>query len=110
MGDELTERIIGAAIEVHRHLGPGLVESIYEEALCYEFSLRGIPYERQKPVDVLYKGRTIKAQRLDVLVPASVGPRRNCRAGKPDLRGDAGRERRTEDRSRVGGPFLARCL
>jgi len=72
MGDELTERIIGAAIEVHRHLGPGLLESIYEEALCYEFSLRGIAYERQKPVDVLYKGRTIKAQRLDLLVAGEV--------------------------------------
>ena len=44
MADPLTEKIIGAAIEVHRHLGPGLLESIYEEALCVEFDLRGIQY------------------------------------------------------------------
>lgn len=45
MADSLTEQIIGAAIEVHRILGRGLLESIYEEALCVEFDLRGIPYE-----------------------------------------------------------------
>ena len=72
MGDELTERIIGAAIEVHRHLGRGLLESIYEEALCHEFSLRDIPYERQKPVVVLYKGKPIKGQRLDLVVGGEV--------------------------------------
>ncbi len=44
MRDPLTEQIIGAAIEVHKHLGPGLLESIYEEALCYEFCLRDIPF------------------------------------------------------------------
>jgi GxxExxY protein len=55
--DELTERVIGAAIEVHRELRPGLIESMYEEALCHEFDLRHIPYERQVPVDVFYKGR-----------------------------------------------------
>ncbi len=55
MRDPLTEAIIGAAIEVHKHLGPGLLESIYEEALCYEFSLREIPFERQVEVDVIYK-------------------------------------------------------
>ena len=68
MADELTERIIGAAIEVHRELGPGLLESIYEEALCYEFELQGIEYERQVPADIIYKGRVIKGQRLDLLV------------------------------------------
>ena len=46
MSDSLTERIIGAAIEVHRALGPGLLESVYEEALCYEFQLRGLSYQR----------------------------------------------------------------
>ena len=50
MGDALTEKIIGAAIEVHRLLGPGLLESIYEEALCHELSLRGVRFERQVEV------------------------------------------------------------
>lgn len=58
--DPLTEAIIGAAIEVHRTLGPGLLESIYEAALCIEFELRGIPFVRQVEVDVHYKGRVIK--------------------------------------------------
>ena len=70
--DPLTERIIGAAIEVHRVLGPGLLESIYEEALCHEFDLRGISYERQKTVDVVYKGKRIKGQRLDLVVEGTV--------------------------------------
>ncbi|PHQ36387.1 GxxExxY protein [Rhodopirellula bahusiensis] len=72
MSDELTEKIIGAAIEVHRILGPGLLESIYEEALCHELSLRGLACERQKDVDVIYKGRTIKGQKLDILVDGQV--------------------------------------
>lgn len=72
MVDELTERIIAAAIEVHRILGPGLLESIYEAALCYELELRGIPYERQKSVDVVYKGHVIKGQRLDLVVAGEV--------------------------------------
>ena len=66
--DPVTEAILGAAIEVHRHLGPGLLESVYEEALCHELSLRGIPFERQKEVDVVYKDIVIKNQRLDLLV------------------------------------------
>ena len=66
--DSLTEQIISAAIEVYRVLGPGLLESIYEEALCYEFSMRGIPCERQKELDVIYKDKVIKGQRLDLLV------------------------------------------
>jgi len=70
--DKLTESIISCAIEVHRHLGPGLLESIYEEALCHELSLRNMPYERQKEVDVLYKGNKIKGQRLDLLVKGEV--------------------------------------
>lgn len=59
-GDPLTERIIGAAIEVHRVLGPGLLESVYEEALCHEFDLRGIRYERQAPIDMIYKEKIIE--------------------------------------------------
>ena len=72
MADPLTERIIGAAIEVHRELGPGLLESIYEEALCHEFGHRKINYERQMPVDVYYKGKAIKGFKLDLLVEDEV--------------------------------------
>ena len=68
MSDPLTEKIIGAAIEVHRILGPGLLESIYEEALCHEFVLQGIDFQRQLAVDVEYKGFIIHGQKLDVLV------------------------------------------
>jgi len=70
--DLITEEVIGAAIEVHRALGPGLLESIYEEALCYELSLRGINFNRQLEVDVFYKGIVIKGQRLDLLVEREV--------------------------------------
>jgi len=72
MVDSLTEHIISSAIEVHRLLGPGLLESIYEEALCYELLLRGIPFERQKEIDVFYKEKIIKGQRLDLLVKGEV--------------------------------------
>jgi GxxExxY protein len=70
--DPQTEEILAAAIEVHRHLGPGLLESIYEEALCYELQLRDIPFERQKHVDVVYKDKAIKGQRVDLIVYGSV--------------------------------------
>jgi len=70
--DPLTGKIIAAAIEVHRTLGPGLLESIYEEALCHELSLRGIPFERQKQQDVVYKGHVIKGQRIDLVVSGEV--------------------------------------
>ncbi len=72
MSDELTEKIIGAAIEVHRELGPGLLESIYEEALCYEFDLQEIKYQRQVPADIIYKGKVIKGQKIDLLVENEV--------------------------------------
>jgi GxxExxY protein len=68
MADELTEKIIGAAIEVHRELGPGLLETIYEESLCYEFDLRGIKYKRQVPTDIIYKGKIIRGQTTDLIV------------------------------------------
>lgn len=65
----LSRLIIGAAIEVHRQLGPGLLESAYEECLAYEFSLRDIPFERQKPVPVVYKDIQLDCGfRLDFLV------------------------------------------
>jgi GxxExxY protein len=51
--NQLTHEIIGAAIEVHRVLGPGLLESAYEECLCHELDLRGLLYERQKPLPVV---------------------------------------------------------
>jgi len=66
--DCLARRVIGAAIEVHRVLGPGLLESIYEEALCVELSLAGISFERQVQVRVRYKQREIGDARLDLLV------------------------------------------
>ncbi len=72
MSDELTEKIIGAAMEVHRKLGPGLLEAIYEEALCYEFELQDIKFERQVPADIIYKGKTIKGQRIDLLVEGEI--------------------------------------
>jgi len=66
---ELTHLIIGAAIEIHRNLGPGLLESVYEECLAKEFSLRGIPYERQKPIPLIYKDLKLECgYRLDFQV------------------------------------------
>ena len=70
--DDVTEKIIGAAIEVHRILGPGLLESVYEEALCHEFELRGIAHKRQVAVDIDYKGRLITGQRIDLIVDNNV--------------------------------------
>ena len=72
MNDVLTQQIIGAAIEVHRTLGPGLLESIYEEALCHEFALRSIRFQRQIEIEVIYKDKVIKGQRIDVLVEEQV--------------------------------------
>jgi len=68
MADKLTEMIIGAAIKVHKILGPGLLESIYEEAMCHELALRGLSVKRQVEIDVIYIGKVIKGQRLDILV------------------------------------------
>ena len=67
--DNLSKEIIGAAIEVHSHLGPGLLESAYEECLCREMSIRGLTFERQKPLAVSYKGVKLDCgYRLDVVV------------------------------------------
>ena len=66
--DELAHQVIGAAIEVHRTLGPGFLESVYEEALCAELELQGIPYQRQQPVAIDYKGCPVGEGRLDLLV------------------------------------------
>ena len=64
----LVERVLGAAIEVHRALGPGYLERVYEEALAVELSLRGIKFERQSPASVVYKGHLCGEGRLDFLV------------------------------------------
>lgn len=67
--NELTWEIIGAAIEVHRVLGPGLLESAYQECLCRELTLRGLNFNRQYPVPLEYKGlRLDKGYQLDLLV------------------------------------------
>lgn len=70
--NEITERIIGCAIEVHRNLGPGLLENIYEEAMCIELASAGLAYEQQKELPVYYKRRLIGKQRLDLLVENQV--------------------------------------
>lgn len=72
--NELSHKIIGAAIEVHRELGgPGLLEDVYEEALCHELSLRGLKIERQLSVQLEYKGKLLRKRlQLDVIVEGLV--------------------------------------
>lgn len=66
--DPLTARIIGCAIEVHRTIGPGLLEATYEEAMCVELSIANLKYAWQVAFPILYKGRAIGEYRLDLLV------------------------------------------
>jgi GxxExxY protein len=67
--NDISGKIIGAAIEVHKHLGPGLLESAYEECLCCELDLRGIEFKRQVPLPLSYKGLNLDCgYRLDLLV------------------------------------------
>ncbi len=66
--ESLIYRVIGAAIEVHRHLGPGFIETIYEHALCHEMALRGIAFDRQREITLTYKGISLPSQRLDLLI------------------------------------------
>ena len=67
--DPLSAQVIGAAIEVHKLLGPGLLEGVYHKALCHELALRGIPFEAQKKVPVNYKGVDLGEDlKIDVLV------------------------------------------
>ena len=66
--DALARQVIDAAVEVHRHLGPGYAEVVYEKALVIEFGLRGIPFERQASFHVDYKGQDVGDGRLDLLV------------------------------------------
>jgi GxxExxY protein len=83
--DPLTEKIIGAAIEVHRLLGPGLLESIYEVALAVELTLCQIPFQTQVEVDIQYKGHVIKGQRLDMVVQGEVVVELKSVANLPDV-------------------------
>jgi GxxExxY protein len=67
--NQLTERVIGACVEIHKALGPGLLESAYEECLCHELSLAGFKFERQRSLPVAYKGVQLDCgYRLDVVV------------------------------------------
>ena len=66
--NELSETVIGCAIEVNKQLGPGLIELLYERALCYEFQLRGIDFSRQHSIPVIYKGHGIGNMRVDLLI------------------------------------------
>jgi GxxExxY protein len=66
--NDISERIIGAAIEVHRTLGPGLFEGLYDAALCIEFDERGIKYTRQVKVPAFYKGRSLGDYKVDLIV------------------------------------------
>jgi GxxExxY protein len=71
--NRITEAIIGAAIEVHRALGPGLLESAYQECLCRELTVRGVPFERERPLPLEYKGIRLECgYRLDLLVSNAV--------------------------------------
>ncbi len=71
--NNLTGEVIGAAIEVHKHLGPGLLESAYEECLCHELSLRKISYERQKQLPISYKQVKLDlSYRIDVVVEGRI--------------------------------------
>jgi GxxExxY protein len=71
--ERLTEQVIGLAIEVHRHTGRGMLESVYEHCLCYEFQQAGIPFERQVGIPVFYKGLELdEGFRADIVVDRQV--------------------------------------
>ncbi len=70
--EDLTGKIIGAAIRVHRELGPGFLESIYEEALCVELAAIGLNFERQVAVEIRYRGKRVGEHRLDLLIEGVV--------------------------------------
>jgi GxxExxY protein len=71
--EDLTDQIIGSAIEVHQELGPGLLESAYEECLCWELQERGLSYQRQVDLPIVYKGVSLDcAYRIDILVEDQV--------------------------------------
>ena len=73
LSQDLTESIIGAAIEVHRELGPGLLESVYEDCMCQELRLRNIPFQARVDLPIVYKGRQAGGTyRIDVIVGSEV--------------------------------------
>jgi GxxExxY protein len=73
LSNRITEQVIGAAIEVHRHTGPGLLESVYEECLCYELSQLRLSFQRQVPLPVSYKGVKLDCgYKMDVVVDDAV--------------------------------------
>jgi GxxExxY protein len=69
---ELSYRIIGAAMEVHRILGPGFLEAVYQKALAHELTLRGIPFERQKELPVYYKGQLVGHYVADFVIDGQI--------------------------------------
>lgn len=70
---ELTHEIIGAAIAVHKELGPGLLEAVYEECLCHELGIRSLPFERQKPIPVIYRETKLDCgYRADIVVSGRI--------------------------------------
>ena len=73
LNEELTDAIIGAAIEVHRALGPGLLEAAYRDCLCRELELRNIPFTKEQPLSLRYKGLEVRtAYRTDIIVNSAV--------------------------------------
>src|SRR5262245_55013893 len=66
--DVFAHEVVGAALEVHRTLGPGFLESVYEQALCVELLARSIPFHRQLPISIRYKGQTVGQGQLDLLI------------------------------------------
>ncbi len=69
---KLSEKIIGCCIEVHRWLGPGLLESVYEKALCIELKRNGLPFEQQKTLHVTYRSESVGIFRVDILVKETI--------------------------------------
>jgi len=83
--NKLSNKIIGAAIEVHKALGPSLLESAYEECLCYELGFGGLSLERQKALPIVYKGKELDCgYRLDIVVEnAIILELKSCEAIEP---------------------------
>jgi len=82
---ELSEKIIGCCIRVHKALGPGFLEKIYEEALCLELTKAGLKYERQKLVTVVYDGKPLGEHRLDLVVEGLLVLELKATAGIDDI-------------------------